>query len=352
MAIRLRFVDTAASAGGDGTTRNHSGATRAYASLETALSSEFSANSNLAGDILHIKCAGSVADTFTGGFDIPVFTNPSASDYLLIEPDDGADEGTYGPYDNDGRNPTRTWSTSHYRVVTGADGTWRTNYTKIRNLQIDTRTGSDRISPNFDFDFSEISGNIFRSGGNVIGLDFHPSISDIEVFNNLFLVNVAAFHKALLFRGGSDCAKFNNNTFIGDAVANAATIEFGSGTVVDEFKNNAFYNNTDDLLNSGATITVHGNNASDNSGTDTEIDVALGAPGDAFVDHTSGDYGVKDENSNLYDAGDSNYAPPTDLIGTARDGNTDIGAFELIVSGPPAVKPIIGRRRRQMLGVR
>lgn len=62
---RLRYVNTDSTAGGNGTTNATTGPNRAYATLQSALSAEESAGSNLvsADQYLEILCDGSVADT-------------------------------------------------------------------------------------------------------------------------------------------------------------------------------------------------------------------------------------------------------------------------------------------------
>ena len=64
---RDRYVNTASTAGGDGTTNGTAGATRAYATLAAAISAE-ATNLVTADVVLRIYCAGTTADSFDGDF--------------------------------------------------------------------------------------------------------------------------------------------------------------------------------------------------------------------------------------------------------------------------------------------
>ena len=103
LAAVERFVDTAADAGGDGTTRNHSSgdSTHAYASGSAWESAE---NTDLvaAGDTHRVRCAGSTADTTT--VDINGWT-VDADRFVTYQGDDVGGDGF-----NDG---ALVWSTDH-----------------------------------------------------------------------------------------------------------------------------------------------------------------------------------------------------------------------------------------------
>lgn len=99
MAERLRYVRTSSTAGGDGTADTDSGSTRAYPTLNSALSSE-AADLVTAGDTLRIVCStGSGSSADATAVDATGYTT-GASNYIQI---DGDFEGT-------------TYSTSVYRV--------------------------------------------------------------------------------------------------------------------------------------------------------------------------------------------------------------------------------------------
>lgn len=91
-----RYVNTASTPGGDGTTNNTAGATRAFASLNEAMDSLPQWPSTLS-DAVEIYCSGSAADT-----DVPVnlYVQTSSSNTLTIR----------------GDNTTGKWNTSAYRL--------------------------------------------------------------------------------------------------------------------------------------------------------------------------------------------------------------------------------------------
>lgn len=117
-----------------------------------------------------------------------------------------------------------------------------------------------------------------------------------------------------------------------------------SGTIY--ASNCALFNNDYDFRNIKDANTVsycasddgYGVNAVDISPNATEADDwAL-----AFTDYSNGDFSIKDAGSVLYNAGTDLTASgvTTDIIGIARPQATifDIGAYEFIVAGAPAVK--------------
>jgi len=134
---RVRYVD-AGSTGGDGTTRDLSGASAAYATLNAALVAEYAANPNLvsADILLTIQCVGTSAD---GGAQVGTSTAPFTTDatrYLIVET----------PLADRTANPW-VWSTSRYRWSRAQSGAlWNARNVRVvlRGLQIEnTRDGTD-----------------------------------------------------------------------------------------------------------------------------------------------------------------------------------------------------------------
>ena len=113
-----RYVDTASSAGGDGTTALTSGSTRAFASLREALTSLPATLSTP----YRIYCVGTAADTLN--CDQPYWDfETSAANYLEVI----------------GNNNTGKWSTSHYRLeIANEDGIYNSQPGHLRfyNLQV------------------------------------------------------------------------------------------------------------------------------------------------------------------------------------------------------------------------
>lgn len=110
---RVRYVNTASSAGGDGTTNATSGATRAYATLKACITAELAAVGNLVNNkkYLTIHCEGSTADTSGGGGPHAQFTTSwitSKWNTIRIVVDQSVR--------HDGK-----WNTAKYRFQSGYD---------------------------------------------------------------------------------------------------------------------------------------------------------------------------------------------------------------------------------------
>jgi hypothetical protein len=121
-----RYVNTASSAGGDGTTNGTAGATRAYASLaewEAARQASLS-------DVEECICEGTAADT--AAVDIDGWTT-TASFYIDVKAVAGA-----------GRH-SGVWSASHYRLTVASDFggalTLREAYARFTGLQVENTSG-------------------------------------------------------------------------------------------------------------------------------------------------------------------------------------------------------------------
>ena len=344
---RVRYVDTASS-GGDGTTRNHSGPTAAYASVEDALTDEKTADSDLVtGDeILQIFCAGSTVDNLTTAFDTLLNGwTTGASNYIDIIGDDAAPDND-GAYTGDD-----DWSTSHYRVqLVGSSYNNIFEVCRFRNIQVDLDVNTAGWTFHSGSSNSQITGCRIRLPNRYEQLDLQGGTTGIIIENNIITADpgMTGFKSMLQVRSGVTLARLNNNLFDGSNVTSTAINH--PGTITD-FYNNVFHEVDNDLYGAG-TIINSGNNASDNFGTDPEINVDLGTATDAFTDPANGVFTVKDTDSNLYDAGNAAQAPALDIRGLTRDGLTDIGPFELVSAPPPPSGGVIGRRRRHLLGVR
>lgn len=121
MTGTVRYVDAASTAGGDGTTTNTAGATRAFASLSEAL---YAAPTTLT-DIWDVHCVGSSIDTNNvdhGPMD-GVYLNTHRDNYLYVE----------------GNNTSGKWNTSAYRMeYTNGPGVYNNgpSHVRFKNLQI------------------------------------------------------------------------------------------------------------------------------------------------------------------------------------------------------------------------
>ena len=128
MATITRYVNTASTAGGDGTTNATSGTTRAYASLNEWEADE---QTDLVtdGDIHVVICEGATADTTAVSVD---GWTTGASNYIQIKTD------TAGRHDG-------KWATGAYRLVVAleyyAPIALNVEYIRIEGLQVE-QTGA------------------------------------------------------------------------------------------------------------------------------------------------------------------------------------------------------------------
>lgn len=121
----LRYVNTASSAGGNGTTNDTSGANRAYASLSAWEAAEQADLTSLA-EIAEVRCCGTAADTTAVVID---GWTTNATYYIRIRGN---------PTDGNGRH-AGVWSSSHYRLESAQDGpvlTINESYTRVEGLQV------------------------------------------------------------------------------------------------------------------------------------------------------------------------------------------------------------------------
>lgn len=132
--MALRYVNTASSAGGDGTTNGTAGATRAYASL-SAWEAARQADLVTATDGEEVQCCGTSADTTAVTID---GWTTNATYYIHIRGNES---------DGTGRSFLARYSTSHYRIEAG--GSWtmdvQENYTRLTGLQVSTTSAFSAI---------------------------------------------------------------------------------------------------------------------------------------------------------------------------------------------------------------
>lgn len=150
MAAVVRYVNTASSAGGDGTTNATTGGNRAYASLSEWEAAEDSVDLVAAGDTHTVYCEGTAADTTSvvvSGFT----TNATYYVTIITNPAQGAGRHS-GKYD-----------TGTYRIekTSGGEQTCLLNYTlyaRIIGIQV------AQITPTADY----ASGFIDNSGSTLL----------------------------------------------------------------------------------------------------------------------------------------------------------------------------------------
>ena len=344
-----RFVDTAATVGGDGQSQAHTndgGGHRAYKSLSEWEAAE---QKNLVGadEIHRVYCAGTARDetacTVAGWND----TGPS--NYVLIAGDPAAPDG-------DGVNPNNAFSTGHYRLG-GVDNhvlTMSINSWRIEDFQIDHQSATNNKNALRISSINPSNGTIdMRLHRSRIRWNTAETIANHDAIGATDTDAVLAIHNCIFKwdRGGSAevAAVFDCDVTLFNCVVTGADngIQINGGTAA--IRNCAVFDNTDDFLdNSGgaATITIENCASDDGDGTNA-VDLSPGASepdgwNDAFVDYANGDFAVEDSGSALADAGTTG-GPAADILG-ASFGTADIGAFAFDAAGAPTFPPELFKR--------
>lgn len=336
MAVRERYVDTASTPGGNGTTTATSGANRAYASLNEALGAEATASPNLvtATEILKIHCKGSTADT--GEVDIQDFTT-SSSYYIHIVVDQ-ADR-------HDGK-----WNTGKYRLVNGGYYgalTCRNDHIIIEGLQIEQNATSVSEGARNGINYrSSNSGGFFTVRECVVRYtgDFTNQqpygITDngrggtgvtVKIVNNVvydFKFNIMVSSQT------SDVYAIYHNTHVDATDTSAVIYRYGSGSTIN-FENN---------LGQGANTNYYfeGSSATFNSAGNISEDTSSPESGGrslviTFTNEAADDFHTSDtdavSSTNLY--ADGTHAVTIDIDGQSRpsSGNVYAGADQPGASG-------------------
>jgi hypothetical protein len=322
MATVQRYVDTA-SAGGDGTTRNHSGGTAAYASL-----SSWEANSGgSATDDYIVDCAGSSADTtgVTVDFTVNIVTGS-----VLIRADRAAP-------DNDGfyAGPD-VISSSHYRLTPAA------NAVGISSNEANTTYDGVQATHAPDGGFTTFAfASTFRKlraldtggAGGGFGIGYNGLLSTTLVIeNNLVVGYDGACIEVAITNFFTPTLSIYENTCYGNAGScDGIRVSSGAGSLgTTDIKGNACANAGSNDIDTtgfqGGTLTQDDNATEDATGQITSM-----VPDDAWTSPGNGagaQFTVKNASSVLYNAVNPTLVT-TDITDFTRDGtNHDAGAFE------------------------
>lgn len=344
MATTVTFyVNTASTPGGDGTTNNTTGATRAFAELVDA---EAALQRNLvtSDEVLIVECSGTAADpsavTFSGW-------TGDATRYLEVR----------------GNNTTGKWDSTKYRLSTNnatnsllVSGAY---YARFRNLQIEVT----RTSGTTQFSLFRVSA---IAGTNNVDLRVDSCILRVATFGTA-TGNTFGFDNRLA--GSGQKAYYTNNVAYGFDNTNGgneyAFIAFGTSSSASIY----WYNNTADAstgafqVSSGSASTVTAINniglgggftgsalaASSYNASENSTATGTGAITNAtftFVDKANGDLhlasgdasGAKTGGTNL--TADANYPFSTDIDGHTRpSGSTawSIGSDEYNSGGASGI---------------
>lgn len=345
-----RYVNTASTPGGDGTTNETTGANRAYAGItewEAAEQTDLVANDQ----VHHVLCCGATADN-TNGFNVAGWT-VDATRYIIIEAN---------PAEPDGRNYSAAISENHYRIVETANGNSLTissiRYTRLIGLQIygtPSPMSNDRIIMYLiNGDYTIVNGCkcLWRGGGtNGHGIDMHNTTENVQVRNCFVNGNNNVDFRGLVNRGSTLKNYFSNNTIVN---GNIGIDDLGTGNVV-VAKNNLIYNCTTsyDAVSFDASSDYNStDNAETTGGANDRQSQTFDFANEAGLDYslTRNDTGGLNVGTDL--SGDADNPVTEDNRGVSRpqDGAYDIGAFESIIyrSNPraPSGLGLLGLRPR------
>lgn len=318
MAEVLRYVNTASTPGGDGTTNATSGANRAYASLSEWESNE---QTDLVtdGDTHRVVCEGATADSTALTLD---GWTTGASNDITIETD--AD-------DANGRHEG-TWSTSHYRIVLSNDWTnivnILENYVSFIGIQYEntSASGSGNLrygaTGNGALTVSHcICKNSVSTALGGIALDQVSGTINYKIYNNVIYDAGVGIN----IKSGQDDDGFIANNTIVDCTTGIKGVGYNYGGL--SFYNNICNGNTTDYDLTQSSPTTSNNISEDTTSPDT----SYRSKAVTFNDESGDDFSLGAADTNAKDAGTDRSADFTDdILGTTRSGTWDIGAFEYV----------------------
>ena len=332
-AMRVRYVNTSSTAGGDGTTNNTGGATRAFASLNEALASLVSL-----GTLRHpytIYCEGTAADTTACTQTSWNFvTNPT--DYVLVTTDQAAGKRHSGQYDTTKYRLEVTDNSviycnqaSHVRLE-GLQGQITCTTSTSANYNVFRLATANNASANIDHRISDCIAKGVVSGGtdNISGYIQSDPVTftgTCKIWNCIAYGCYAGFNS-----DGSTWAQ--NNLYHYNCTAYGNEFNFMDlMRCVNCLSANPTTGAGFGFLSTGTT--GHSNNASDDNtagGTNARINQTF-----SFVNAAGGNFQLTAGDSGARNFGLSDPASGLfldDITGTTRAGSWDIGAFEAMAA--------------------
>ena len=339
---RTRYVNTASTAGGDGTTNATSGANRAYATLGAAVSAE-AANLVSADVYLQILCCGTTAQSFDGDF---TGYTTDATRYVEIIGNTGDAAGAHAGI----------FSSSYFRLSYTKD----TGFTprsfsggrldlRLTNLQMENTGGTGERRNGINLTSYSGNGELYIKNCLIrYNPSGSPTTSDNHGFRanastgaiKIFIINtvIYGFREAGLFwdpKNSGEQLVLYNNTFAGnnldgtDGVDVYMDVTNTAGEIL-IMKNNILSKIS--ISGTPATFTHSNNGTTDTSSPDNTYDSQTYT----FVNTTlatadyhlqSSDTGAKAKGADL--SADGTYAFSDDCGRATRSGTWDQGAFYL-----------------------
>lgn len=344
MALVQRFVNTGSTAGGDGTTNNLAGATRAYASMREWESNE-QTNLVSATDQHQVDCAGTTSDEGTG----------SASSGNAVTITGWTTDNTYfvtirgNPSDPAGRHEG-VWSTSFYRLevyetgVTSCLSNEETG-TKIMGIQVSPHGNGNYANGGIDTTSDLNSGDNFYVQECVIKANFDIT----KTSGNPTGIDLSTNTGVLLKIGNNIIQGFERNNGSGEGInATYGTLYLYCNTIVDCATGiNAAQSNRVRAKDNIVQGAVNGYNGTFHGDSDYNIsNIAADAPGATVKNSATvsfiggGDYHLDNADTvakgwglNLFS--DSGFPITIDIDEDARlnTGQFDSGADTIIAGG-------------------
>ena len=338
-----RFVNTGSTPGGDGTTNNTVGATRAFESLVSAIAALVSTDWLGANQQLRILCSGATADTGDAVINTGWNGRLSPECYLDIVGDQPS---------------ALAVSSSHYRCVDvnpGGFGVLGGGYVRVSRIAyvitvgaggggfsvVGVVDGGYAMDVRFDSVRCDAASISASRTSTVHGFwtDATGAANKVTYTNCVTVgwTGAGATHHGFTKAGGSTATvRVYNCTAHGCAVGFASD---ASGLIA---KNCGAASCTDGYSGTfDASSTNNGSNvAGDSPGTNPRNSVTpmfSAAPTDLHL--SSGDTAWTDQGANL--SADAGFAFSTDGDGVTRTGTWDIGADEVVVAGG-TIKPLAG----------
>jgi len=322
MAERIRYVNTAAPTGGNGTTNGTGGAdpNRAYASLDEALDAE-EKDLVTATDNYIFRCTGSSADTTSASLSSTWAT--SATYDIVIEPNTGEyHSGTY----NTGVYRIETTSGYGHGIELQYDGA---EHVTIDSMQIYVQGANAKGMSSFLVGSAggeiTIINNIVR--GDTTGTAQHGIHIEGSAGNTFNIVNNVVYDCAQIgINRGSYWSSGNFYVYNNTVVSCGTGLAFGSGTATNRVYNNVLTDNTTDY-SGGATPTSATNITSDATSPDGASwrNITVTYTNAGSDDYSTSDSDVVGQGTDM--SSDTAYAFSTDCLGVTRSA-WDCGAFE------------------------
>jgi hypothetical protein len=335
--MKKRYVCTASSPGGNGTTSATSGGDRAYASLEECMNAEECTQTGY----FTVEVTGDCSAVDSTAVVIHNYVSNSPTNYINIYTVKGSS-----------RHPGK-YSTSHYRLNTGATGnvlTLEVDYIKITGLQVCVTGGYSVNSTGIgggeyycrgvEINKNVILQTVSGSYGTFVGIGCGGWYANLKIKNNIIYdlkappgnasigINVAFYQRmtAYIFNNTvTDC----DNGIKGDY----ASGQYSSGQVI---KNNICNGNGVDY---SGTFSASATNLSEDSTSPDGVSYRTTNGTVIFNDEAGDDFHLGSTDTNAIGrwtdvSGDSD-CPVTDDVDEDVRGN-DIGADEFVSAGTNA----------------